>query len=94
LRCFRHFSKIAQNAVPATVFESSFATSQNAAPATQNEIHKQKVLRLPRKNNTLILTRLQSIAPATRNAKMTSLFDSLKRQNEHFVRDFLEFAHV
>ena len=58
------------------------------------EMHEQKVLRLPRENDTLILTRLQSIAPATQNAKMTSHFETLKRQNEHFVRDVLEFSHV
>ena len=33
----------------------------------------------------------QSLAPATQNAKMTSHLESLKRQNEHFVRDFLQF---
>ena len=31
-----------------------------------------KVLRLPRENDALALTRFQSIAPATQNAKMTS----------------------
>ena len=31
----------------------------------------------------------QSVAPATQNAKMTSHLESLKRQNEHFVGDFL-----
>ena len=32
----------------------------------------------------------QSRAPATQNAKMNSHLESLKRQNEHFVRDFLQ----
>ena len=35
----------------------------------------------------------QSRAPATRNAKMTFHLESLKRQNEHFVRDFLQISH-
>ena len=35
----------------------------------------------------------QSRAPATQNAKMTSHLESLKRQNEHFVRDFLQIPH-
>ena len=35
----------------------------------------------------------QSLAPATQNAKMTSHLESLKRQNEHFVRYFLQIAH-
>ena len=35
----------------------------------------------------------QSRAPATQNAKMTSPLESLKRQNEHFVRDFLQISH-
>ena len=35
----------------------------------------------------------QSLAPATQNAKMTSHLESLKRQNEHFVRDFLQISH-
>ena len=35
----------------------------------------------------------QSLAPATQNAKMTSHLESLKRQNEHFVRDFFEISH-
>ena len=35
----------------------------------------------------------QSLAPATQNAKMTSHLESLKRQNEHFVRDFLQIPH-
>ena len=35
----------------------------------------------------------QSLAPATQNAKMTSRLESLKRQNEHFVRDFLQISH-
>ena len=52
-----------------------------------------KVLRLPRENDTLALTRFQSIAPVTQNDKMTSHLVTLKRQNEHFVRDFLHFSH-
>ena len=48
-----------------------------------------KVLRLPRKNDTLALTHCQSIAPVTQNTKMTSHFVTWERQNEHFVRDFL-----
>ena len=36
----------------------------------------------------------QSLAPATQNAKMTSHLESLKRQNEHFVRDFLQIPHL
>ena len=35
----------------------------------------------------------QNFAPATQNAKMTSHLESLKRQNEHFVRDFLHFSY-
>ena len=35
----------------------------------------------------------QSLAPATQNAKMTFHLESLKRQNEHFVRYFLQIAH-
>ena len=35
----------------------------------------------------------QSLAPATQNAKMTSHLESLKRPNEHFVRDFLQIPH-
>ena len=35
----------------------------------------------------------QSLAPATQNAKMTSHLESLKRQNEHFVRDFFQIPH-
>ena len=35
----------------------------------------------------------QSLAPATQNAKMTSHLESLKRQNEHFVRYFLQISH-
>ena len=35
----------------------------------------------------------QSLAPATQNAKMTSHLESLQRQNEHFVRDFLQISH-
>ena len=35
----------------------------------------------------------QSLAPATQNAKMTFHLESLKRQNEHFVRDFLRIPH-
>ena len=35
----------------------------------------------------------QSLAPATQNAKMTSHLESLKRQNELFVRDFLQIPH-
>ena len=36
----------------------------------------------------------QSRAPATQNAKMTSHLESFKRQNEHFVRDFLQIPHL
>ena len=53
-----------------------------------------KALRLPRENDTLALTRVQSIAPVTQNAKMTSHLVTLKRQNEHFVRDFLQISYV
>ena len=53
-----------------------------------------KVLRLPRENDTLALTRFQSIAPVTQNAKMTSHLVTWKRQNEHFVRDFLQISHA
>ena len=35
----------------------------------------------------------QSRAPATQNAKMNSHLESLKRQNEHFVRDILQIPH-
>ena len=35
----------------------------------------------------------QNLAPATQNAKMTSHLESLKSQNEHFVRDFLQIPH-
>ena len=52
-----------------------------------------KVLRLPRKNGALVFTRFQSIVPVTQNTKMTSHFVTWKRQNEHFVRDFLHFSH-
>ena len=45
------------------------------------------------KTTRLHWTRFQSIAPVTKNAKMTSRLESLKRQNEHFVRDFLHFSH-
>ena len=53
-----------------------------------------KVLRLPGENDTLALTRFQSITPVTQNAKMTSHLVTLKRQSEHFVRDFLQISHV
>ena len=53
-----------------------------------------KVLRLPRENDTLALTRFQSIAPVTQNAKMTSHLVTRKRQNEHFVRDFFQISHA
>ena len=53
-----------------------------------------RVLRLPRENDTLALTRFQSIAPVTQNAKMTSHLVTRKRQNEHFVRDFLQISHA
>ena len=53
-----------------------------------------KVLRLKRENDTLALTRVQSTAPVTQNAKMTSHLVTVKRQNEHFVRDFLQISHV
>ena len=53
-----------------------------------------KVLRLPRQSATLILTRFQSIAPVTQNAKMTSHLLTRKRQNEQFVRDFLQISHA
>ena len=53
-----------------------------------------KVLRLPRENDTLALTRFQSIAPVTQNAKMTSHLLTRKRQNEHFVRDLLQISHA
>ena len=52
-----------------------------------------KVLRLPRKNDTLALTHCQSIAPVTQNTKMTSHCVIWDRQNEHFVRDVLHFSH-
>ena len=52
-----------------------------------------KVLRLPRKNDALALTRFQSIAPVTQNTKWTSHFVTWERQNEHFVRDFLHFSY-
>ena len=52
-----------------------------------------KVLRQPRKNDRLALTHCQSIVPVTRNTKMISDFVTWKRQNEHFVRDFLHFSH-
>ena len=83
LRRFRHFSSTSQNAVPATTFNtlsrlrspdiaihhnSHCATSQNAAPVTKSKTHKRKVLRLPRKNDTVTLTRFQSIAHATQHA--------------------------
>ena len=35
----------------------------------------------------------QSLAPATQNAKVTSHLESCKRQNDHFVRDFLQIPH-
>jgi len=35
----------------------------------------------------------QNLAPAKQNAKMTSHLESLKSQNEHFVRDFLQIPH-
>ena len=35
----------------------------------------------------------QSLVPATQNAKMTSRLESLQRQNERFVRDFLQISH-
>ena len=38
-------------------------------------------------------TSFQSLAPATQNAKMTFHLESLKRQNECFVRDFLQISH-
>ena len=53
-----------------------------------------KVLRLLRENDALALTRFQSIAPVTQNAKMTSHLVTLKRQNEHFVRDFRQISYV
>ena len=51
-----------------------------------------QVLRLPGENDTLALTRFHSIAPVTQNAKMTSHLVTLKRQNEHFARDILNFS--
>ena len=53
-----------------------------------------KVLRLPRENDALALTRFQSIAPVTQNTKMTSHLLTRKRQNEHFVRGFLQISHA
>ena len=44
-------------------------------------------------SSTFQRTSFQSLAPATQNAKMTSHLESLKRQNEHFVRDFLQISH-
>ena len=52
-----------------------------------------KVLRLPQENDALALPRIQSIAPVTQNTKMTFHLETLKRQNEHFVRDFLQISH-
>ena len=53
-----------------------------------------KVLRLPRENDALALTRFQSIAPVTQNTKMTSHLLTRKHQNEHFVRGFLQISHA
>ena len=53
-----------------------------------------KVLRLPGENDTLALTRFQSIAAVTRNAIVTSHLVSFKLQNEHFVRDALHFSYL
>ena len=52
----------------------------------------QKERCLPRKNDALALTRFQSIAPVTQNAKTTSHW-TWDRQSEHFVRDFLHFSY-
>ena len=51
-----------------------------------------QVLRLPRENDALALTRFQSIVPVTRNAKMTCHLVTLKHQKEHFARDFLNLS--
>ena len=61
------------------------------ASATSQDTHH--MLRLPRKNDALALTRFQSIAPVTQNAKTTSHFVTWELQNEHFVRDFLHFSY-
>ena len=98
LRGFRNFSRQSQNAAPATTFATVCAalTMRSMAKALWTR-HKMlrlprkckaphcKVLRLPRENDMLALTRFQSIAPVTRNAKMTSHLVTLKCQNEHFV---------
>ena len=59
-----------------------------------SNMHEQKVLRLPRENDTLALTRFHCIAPVTQNAKMSSHLVTWKRQNEHFMRDVLQISHA
>lgn len=57
-------------------------------PRTCETLHC-KVLRLPGEHDALALTRLQSIAPGTQTAKITSRL----KKNKHFIRDFLQFSH-
>ena len=59
-----------------------------------SNMHEQQVLRLSRENDALALTRFQSIAPVTQNAKMSSHLATWKRENEHFMRDALQISHA
>ena len=54
-----------------------------------------KVLRLPQKKRHACIDTLASkVLRLPRKTKMTSHLVTLKRQNEHFVRDFLHFSYL
>ena len=65
---------------------SHFGASEVSNEASQTSI-------LCEASTTFQSMSFQSLAPATQNAKMTSHLESLKCQNEHLVRDFLQIPH-
>ena len=82
VRCFRNFSS---NKLPKRAFRARLAQLFKQQ-ASKTSIWCETSL-------TFQARSFQSLAPATQNAKMTSHLESLKRQNEHFVRDFFEISH-
>ena len=82
MRCFRNFSS---NKLPKRAFRARLP-----------QLFKQQASKTSISCETSLTFQarsFQSLAPATQNAKMTSHLESLKRQNEHFVRDFFEISH-
>ena len=82
VRCFRNFSS---NKLPKRAFRARLP-----------QLFKQQASKTSISCETSLTFQarsFQSLAPATQNAKMTSHLESLKRQNEHFVRDFLQISH-